>query len=47
MVFEEELATMKGHFGPINALAMFPNGRGYVTAGEDGILFLFFFVAGI
>lgn len=36
MVFEEELAQIKGHFGPINTIAMFPNGAGFVTGGEDG-----------
>jgi len=36
MVFEEEIGTVKGHFGPINCLAWFRNGRGFVTGGEDG-----------
>jgi len=36
MVFEEELGSIKGHFGPINTLAVMPNGLGFVTGGEDG-----------
>jgi len=36
MVFEEELGAIKGHFGPVNTLAVFPNGLGFVTGGEDG-----------
>eukprot|EP00971_Amphidinium_carterae_P050142 988207-Amphidinium_carterae.2 len=35
MVFEEELGQVKGGFGPLNALAWFPDGGGYVTGGED------------
>jgi len=36
MVFEEELGQVKGGFGPLNTIAWFPDGRGYVTGGEDG-----------
>merc|ERR1712137_302219 len=36
MVFEEELGSIKGHFGPVNTLAVMPNGLGFVTGGEDG-----------
>jgi len=36
MIFEEEIGTVKGHFGPINCLAWFRDGRGFVTGGEDG-----------
>lgn len=27
---------MRGHFGPINAVAYRPDGRGFCTGGEDG-----------
>jgi len=38
MIFEEEIGTVKGHFGPINCLAWFRDGRGFVTGGEDGYI---------
>jgi len=36
MVFEEEIGSVKGHFGPMNTLAWFRDGSGFVTGGEDG-----------
>jgi len=36
MIFEEEIGSVKGHFGPLNCLAWFRDGRGFVTGGEDG-----------
>jgi len=36
MVFNEEIGTVKGHFGPMNTLAWRRDGRGFVTGGEDG-----------
>merc|ERR1712050_792924 len=36
MVYEEEIGTVKGHFGPMNTLAWFRDGKGFVTGGEDG-----------
>lgn len=38
MIFEEEFARFKGHFGPINTIAFYPNGNGIVTGGEDGYI---------
>jgi len=35
-VFEEELASVKGGFGPCNTLAAHPQGTGYTIGGEDG-----------
>jgi hypothetical protein len=32
-VLAEELGRVKGHFGPINTLAFFPNGTGYACFG--------------
>ena len=34
---------MKGHFGPINALAINPNGLSYASGAEDGYIRLHFF----
>lgn len=42
-IFEEEMGTVKGHFGPVNACAFFPNGRGFVSGGEDGYVRLHHF----
>ncbi|CAI4226131.1 unnamed protein product [Auanema sp. JU1783] len=36
LVFEEEFARFKGHFGPINTMAWHPDGTTLVTGGEDG-----------
>ncbi|KAH7711382.1 eukaryotic initiation factor protein 3.I [Aphelenchoides avenae] len=36
MVFEEEFANFKGHFGPINSIAFHPSGNIIVSGGEDG-----------
>lgn len=36
LVFEENLGFVKGHFGPINALAIHPKGESYISGSEDG-----------
>ena len=36
MVYGEEFARVKGHFGPINALAVHPFGKSYASGSEDG-----------
>eukprot|EP00536_Pseudo-nitzschia_multiseries_P018886 jgi/Psemu1/70669/estExt_Genemark1.C_33090002 len=43
LVYEEEFGTVKGHFGPINALAINPNGRNYASGAEDGYVRLHMF----
>merc|ERR1711862_200160 len=43
LVYEEEFGTVKGHFGPINALAINPTGRNYASGAEDGYVRLHFF----
>ncbi|KAL5512769.1 hypothetical protein ACEPAG_3035 [Sanghuangporus baumii] len=37
-IFEEELGRVKGHFGPINTLAVHPSGKCYASGGEDGFV---------
>ena len=43
LVYEEEFGSVKGHFGPINALAINPNGRCYASGAEDGYIRLHYF----
>jgi len=38
MVYGEEFGRCKGHFGPINAMAIHPYGKSYATASEDGFV---------
>lgn len=38
LVYEEEFGRVKGHFGPINTVAFSPDGRQYVSGGEDGFV---------
>ncbi|QSZ31543.1 hypothetical protein DSL72_001110 [Monilinia vaccinii-corymbosi] len=35
-IFEEEIGRVRGHFGPLNTVAVDPNGKGYASGGEDG-----------
>jgi len=37
-IFEEELASLPGHFGPVNTLAFCPDGRSFASGGEDGFI---------
>uniref|UniRef100_A0A0C9QNK3 Eukaryotic translation initiation factor 3 subunit I n=1 Tax=Wollemia nobilis TaxID=56998 RepID=A0A0C9QNK3_9CONI len=43
MILEEEIGGVKGHFGPINALAFNPDGRSFASGGEDGYVRLHHF----
>ena len=36
LIFEDEFARIKGHFGPINTIAFHPSGRSYASGAEDG-----------
>lgn len=38
MVYGEEFGRVKGHFGPINALAIHPFGKSYASGSEDGFI---------
>ncbi|KAI5450918.1 translation initiation factor eIF3 subunit [Naganishia albida] len=35
-VFEEEVGRVRGHFGPINTIAIHPEGKAFASGGEDG-----------
>lgn len=35
-VFDDELGSIHGHFGPVNTLAFAPHGRSYTSGGEEG-----------
>lgn len=37
-IFEEEIGRVKGHFGPINTIAVHPSGNGYASGAEDGFI---------
>jgi len=43
LVFEEEFAKVKGHFGPINSLRFHPDGKSYASGGEDGYVRINYF----
>eukprot|EP00177_Eucheuma_denticulatum_P007948 GFKZ01014466.1.p1 GENE.GFKZ01014466.1~~GFKZ01014466.1.p1 ORF type:complete len:328 (+),score=38.54 GFKZ01014466.1:180-1163(+) len=38
LVYEDELGRVQGHFGPINTVAFSPDGKQYVSGGEDGFV---------
>jgi translation initiation factor 3 subunit I len=35
-IFQEEIGRVRGHFGPLNYVAVHPAGTGYCSGGEDG-----------
>jgi len=37
-VFEDEIASLAGHFGPVHSLAFSPDGNIFVSGGEDGYI---------
>ncbi|KAJ1821741.1 translation initiation factor eIF3 subunit [Coemansia sp. RSA 2671] len=37
-IFEDEVGRSRGHFGPINTLAVQPDGKGFASGGEDGLV---------
>lgn len=44
-VLEELIGNVKGHFGPLNSIEVNPDGRSFVTGGEDGYIRLHHFDA--
>lgn len=43
LVFEEEFARVRDHFGPINSVAFHPDGKSYSSGGEDGFIRVHYF----
>jgi len=43
LIYEEELGSMQGHFGPVNILSYSPDGEGFASGGEDGFVRLHHF----
>ena len=37
-IYEEEFGQVRGHFGPVNSVAIAPDGKSFVTGGEDGFI---------
>jgi len=35
-IFEDEIGRVRGHFGPLNTIAVHPAGIAYASGGEDG-----------
>ena len=42
-IFEDEIGRVKGHFGPLNCVAVSPQGTSYTSGGEDGFVRLHHF----
>lgn len=42
-IFEDEIGRVKGHFGPLNYVAVHPKGTMYASGGEDGFIRLHHF----
>lgn len=38
MVFGDEFGSVRGHFGPVNTLALHPDGTGFTSGSEDGYI---------
>jgi len=37
-IYLDEMARVKGHFGPVNTIAFHPSGRSLTSGGEDGMV---------
>jgi len=38
MIYENEIAYIKGHFGPVNSLDFHPSGKSVASGSEDGTI---------
>ncbi|KAK6339242.1 translation initiation factor eIF3 subunit [Orbilia javanica] len=45
-IFEDEIGRVRGHFGPLNTIAVHPAGISYASGGEDGYVRLHHFDKG-
>jgi len=45
-IYKNEIGRVKGHFGPINAIGINPDGRSYASGAEDGYIRLHHFDRG-
>ena len=43
IMLEKEIGFITGHYGPINSLDFFPDGRGFASGGEEGVIRVFRF----
>jgi len=43
LIFEDEIGSVPGHFGPVNVLSFSPDGEGFASGGEDGYVRLHHF----
>jgi len=43
LIYEEELGSIQGHFGPVNVVSYSPDGKGFASGGEDGYVRLHHF----
>jgi len=43
LIYEDELGSLQGHFGPVNILSYSPDGTGFASGGEDGYVRLHHF----
>lgn len=37
-IYEDEFGRVRGHFGPVNSVTFSPDGKSFVTGGEDGFV---------
>ena len=37
-LYQEECGRVRGHFGPVNSVAISPDGKSFTTGGEDGFV---------
>ncbi|KAK2197659.1 bifunctional WD40-repeat-containing domain superfamily/WD40 repeat/Eukaryotic translation initiation factor 3 subunit I/WD40 repeat [Babesia duncani] len=43
IIHEDQVGSIKGHFGPINTLTFLADGHGYVSGGEEGMVRIYHF----